>query len=59
LREAYLLNGKGAGIHIEGVAPGILAIVAGSLVRWGYLSIGLVIGIFLIVYGIIVIAERR
>jgi hypothetical protein len=38
---------------------GILAIIAGVLVLWGYVSIGLVIGIFLIVYGIIVLAGRR
>jgi len=37
---------------------GILAIIAGVLVLWGALSISLVIGIFLIVWGILTLIRR-
>jgi uncharacterized membrane protein HdeD (DUF308 family) len=37
---------------------GILAIIAGILILWGRLSIGLVIGIYLIVWGILTILRK-
>jgi uncharacterized membrane protein HdeD (DUF308 family) len=37
---------------------GILAIIAGILILWGRLSIGLVIGIYLIVWGILTIIRK-
>ncbi|HJX03419.1 MAG TPA: hypothetical protein VJ488_02550 [Dehalococcoidia bacterium] len=49
---------KGSGIQVSGVLVGILAIVAGVLILWGAISISLVIGIFLIVYGIIALIGK-
>ena len=37
---------------------GILAIVAGALVLWGELSISLVVGIFLIAWGVLTLIRR-
>lgn len=37
---------------------GILAIIAGILILWGRLSIALVIGIYLIVWGILTIIRK-
>lgn len=49
---------KGSGIHISGLALGILAIIAGVLIIWGALSLKWVIGIFLIIYGIIALMGK-
>jgi uncharacterized membrane protein HdeD (DUF308 family) len=50
---------KGSGIRLSGTIIGILAIIAGVLVLFGWLSISLVIGVFLIVYGILELIGRR
>ena len=44
---------KSSGFHISGPVMGLLAIVAGVLVIWGVLPIHLVIGIYLIIFGIL------
>ena len=38
---------------------GILAIIAGALVLWGELSISLVVGIYLVVWGILTVLRKR
>lgn len=43
---------------MSGTLLGVIAIIAGVLVLFGWLSLSLVIGIFLIVYGIITISGR-
>ncbi len=45
-------------MKISGTLLGILAIVAGALILTGLLSVGTVIGIFLIVFGIITLVRR-
>ena len=50
---------KGSGVHISGTIIGILAIIAGVLILFNWLSLSLIIGIFLIVYGILELAGRR
>jgi uncharacterized membrane protein HdeD (DUF308 family) len=50
--------GKGSGIHIEGVALGVLAIVAGILVLWNPSIVTYVVGIFLIVFGVLTILKK-
>lgn len=49
---------KGSGIKIQGTVMGILAIVAGVLILWGLLPLYLVVGIYLIIYGVIAIVEK-
>jgi hypothetical protein len=48
---------KGSGS--SGALIGILAIVAGVLILLGFLPLYLVVGIFLIIWGILALAERR
>jgi hypothetical protein len=50
---------KGSGIHISGTVIGILAIIAGVLILFNWLSLSLIIGIFLIVYGILELVGRK
>ncbi len=45
-------------MKISGTLLGILAIVAGVLILTGLLSVGIVIGIFLIVFGLITLVKR-
>ena len=49
---------KGSGIKIEGTVLGIIAIVAGVLILIGILPLYLVVGIFLIIYGILAIMQK-
>jgi len=49
---------KGSGPNFSGTLIGIIAIVAGILVLTGMLPLYLIIGIFLIVYGILAIIRR-
>jgi hypothetical protein len=48
---------KGSGS--SGTLVGILAIIAGVLILLGFLPLYLVVGIFLIIWGILALAERR
>jgi uncharacterized membrane protein HdeD (DUF308 family) len=50
---------KGSGFHVSGTVIGILAIIAGILILFNWLSLSLVIGVFLIVYGILYLIDRR
>jgi uncharacterized membrane protein HdeD (DUF308 family) len=50
--------GKGPAIHIEGVALGVLAIVAGILVLWNPTIVTYVVGIFLIVFGVLTLLKK-
>ena len=43
----------------SGLLIGILAIIAGVLILFRWLSLELVIGVFLIIYGILAIIGRR
>ena len=47
------------GISISGVAMGIIAIVAGVLVIFSWTLAKWIIGIFLIVWGVLAVIERR
>ncbi|MCK4721996.1 MAG: hypothetical protein KAT75_01770 [Dehalococcoidia bacterium] len=47
------------GISISGVAMGIIALIAGVLILFQWLPLYLVVGIFLIVWGILAILNRR
>jgi hypothetical protein len=47
------------GSSSSGTLIGILAIVAGVLILLGFLPLYLVVGIFLIIWGILALAERR
>jgi len=49
----------GNNMKIEGPILGIAAIVIGILLIWGHISLNLLIGIFLIVFGIITLTKRR
>jgi uncharacterized membrane protein HdeD (DUF308 family) len=49
---------KGSGTKIKGPVMGILAIIAGALILLGLLPLYLVVGIYLIIYGVIAIIER-
>jgi hypothetical protein len=49
---------KGSGTKIQGPVMGILAIIAGVLILLGFLPLYLVVGIYLIIYGVIAIVER-
>jgi hypothetical protein len=46
-------------MHISGWIIGIIAIIAGILILIDILPVGLVIGIFLIVWGVLEIIARR
>ena len=45
-------------MKIHGAVLGILAIIAGVLILFGWLPLSLVVGIFLIVFGIITLVRR-
>ncbi len=45
-------------MKISGTLLGILAIIAGVLILFGWLSLSLVIGIFLIVFGVLTLVKR-
>ena len=45
-------------MKISGTLLGILAIIAGALILFGWLSLSLVVGIFLIVFGIITLVRK-
>lgn len=45
-------------ITISGVAAGIIAIVAGVLILFNWLPLYLIVGVFLIVWGILAIINR-
>ncbi len=44
-----------SGTKTDGLLIGILAIAAGVLILWGHLSLTLVVGLYLIIYGILAI----
>ena len=46
-------------ISVSGVAMGIIAIVAGVLTLFKWLPLYLVVGIFLIVWGVLAIIDKR
>ena len=50
--------GKGAYMKISGTLLGVLAIIAGVVILFDWISVSLVIGIFLIVFGILTLARR-
>jgi len=45
-------------ITISGVAAGIIAIIAGVLILFNWLPLYLIVGVFLIVWGILAIINR-
>lgn len=45
-------------MKMSGTLVGILAIIAGALILFGWLSLSLVVGIFLIVFGILTLISR-
>jgi len=45
-------------MKIAGLWQGVLAIVAGVLILFNWLSLSLVVGIFLIVFGIIALVKK-
>jgi uncharacterized membrane protein len=45
-------------MKISGVLQGVLAVVAGVLILFHWLDLSLVVGIFLIVFGIIALARK-
>ena len=47
-----------SGLKLDGLAIGIIAIIAGILILFRWLDLYLIIGIFLLVYGIITIIRR-
>jgi len=47
------------GFAISGLAAGIIALIAGVLILFQWLPLYLVVGIFLIVWGILAILNRR
>lgn len=49
---------KGINIKISGTLLGILAIIAGLLILLKWVSVSLVVGIFLIVFGILTLVRR-
>ena len=49
---------KGDAMKMSGPLIGILAIIAGVLILFNWLSLNLVIGIFLVVFGIISLMRR-
>ena len=49
---------KGSSTTAPGILIGILAIIAGVLILWGRLDLSLVVGIFLIIYGILALIRK-
>ena len=47
------------GISISGAVMGIIAIVAGILILFKWLPLYLVVGIFLVVWGVLAIIDKR
>jgi len=47
------------GISISGVAMGVIAVVAGVLILFKWLPLYLVVGIFLVVWGVLAIIDKR
>jgi hypothetical protein len=47
------------GISLSGVAMGIIAVVSGVLILFKWLPLYLVVGIFLIVWGVLAIIDKR
>lgn len=47
------------GISLSGVAMGVIAVVAGVLILFEWLPLYLVVGIFLIVWGVLAIIDKR
>ena len=47
------------GISVSGVAMGIIAIIAGILVIFSWTLAKWIIGIFLIVWGVLAVVDRR
>jgi uncharacterized membrane protein len=45
-------------VKVDNVVLAILAIIAGILILFNWLSVSLVIGIYLIVYGILMLIRR-
>ena len=45
-------------ITISGVAAGIIAIIAGVLILFNWLPLYLIVGVFLIVWGILAVINR-
>ena len=45
-------------ITISGVAAGIIAIIAGVLILFNWLPLYLIVGVFLIVWGVLAIINR-
>jgi len=45
-------------MKISGTLMGVLAIVAGVLILFGRLSLSLIVGIFLVVFGILTLIRR-
>jgi hypothetical protein len=46
------------GVVISGVVAGIIAIVAGVLILFNWLPLNIVIGVFLIVWGVLALINR-
>jgi hypothetical protein len=46
-------------ISISGLAMGIIAIVAGVLILFQWLPLYLIVGIFLVVWGILAVIDNR
>ena len=46
-------------VSISGVAMGIIAIVAGVLILFQWLPLYLIVGVFLIVWGILAVIDKR
>jgi hypothetical protein len=49
----------GSGFQLSGTLIAILAIIAGVIILFGWISVQLVIGIFLIVWGILSLIGKR
>ncbi len=50
---------KGDEIEMDSTVLGILAIIAGVLILFGWLPLAVVVGAFLIVFGIVSLIRRR
>ena len=46
-------------MKMDSMVLGILAIVAGVLILFGWLPLAVVVGVFLIVFGIVILIKRR
>jgi hypothetical protein len=49
----------GSGFHLSGTVIAILAIIAGVIILFGWISLNLIVGIFFIVWGILELIGRR